>query len=340
MTTATLTMPRTAQPTAPAFSWREAAAALKKGSLSRYLAAVVGDEVEADPMVVGLEKFAAGNLAEALPKLELALAEQPFHQEAREAIAKCLRAAGRHAEALSHLEALLRTARKTAELTFLAGESALELGNRASAEKFFRQALVLDPKHTDAHIRLGIMLFDDKRHEESVAALNQAIFHDRKAAAARYYLAQNCAALGDVKRALSQLHMLVQLSPEYTPAYLCRADLFEHLGDQRQVIAELEKLVSLNYVNAEVMYRIARAHQALGQSDEAIAVYLGALQYDPQYAPALIAAARLAEEKHQLERARELYQRLTRDRRHHLNARAAVARVDAMLRDIQGAMAA
>jgi tetratricopeptide (TPR) repeat protein len=128
MTTATLTVPL--QPTAPAFSWREAAAALKKGSLSRYLAAVVGDEVEADPLEVGLEKFAAGQLAEALPKLEQALAEQPFHQEARVAIAKCLRAAGRHAEALVHLEGSGAAVEETRRRLVEEVEPALERAER------------------------------------------------------------------------------------------------------------------------------------------------------------------------------------------------------------------
>ena len=68
-------------------------------------------------------------------------------------------------------------------------ELALLAGSNQEAEKLFRSTLAINPKHADAHFRLGKLLAEESRDEEAKAELRAAIAQAPDQDAAYYQLA-------------------------------------------------------------------------------------------------------------------------------------------------------
>lgn len=339
--TATMTAAQTA-PLKPGFSWRTLGEKMLNGTGMLYLCEVLGDEDEyvENPIAAGFEALEQGDAVRALELLRAGLKAEAHHVAARRAVAKLLVGQNKAAEAVEHLELALRVEPRNAALHLQHGEAAQAAGDRLKAEAAYQRAIALDSKLTDAYVRLGLLCFEAKRWNDAQKAFDYAIYNDRQAAIARFYLAQVCMATGDLKRALVQLHLVLTINPGYAPAHLCLAAIFEVMKDHRQAIAELEKVIALDFVNADVMLRTAKAYKALGEHEQALTAYLSAVSHDARCFEAVREAARMLEAKGQLVRARELFNILLSDAKNRVEAAVSIGRIDQALGQINNAMAA
>lgn len=237
-----------------------------QGPLGRYLASLLEAETPAaappvDPRAEGLARAAAGDFAGALPYLVAALAAAPLDPQLLLRTAEAQLAAG---DALAAYETLQRATRSTAapaRVIYLIGEALRGLGRHEGAETAYRKAIALDAHHTDAYIRLGIMRFEAGDFREAQQLLDMGVYFDRQAAAARYYLALACYQLGELQRALTQLHLLERVAPGYVPGRMLLVSILERLGDHRQVVVELEKLAERGQGPTDLSARLARARR-------------------------------------------------------------------------------
>ncbi len=200
-----------------------------------------------------------------------------------------------------------------------------------ASEKALIKAVTMDPKHTDAFILLGTAFYQQERHAEAVKAFEHALVNDPHALLARYNLAQVCMEQGNFKRALSQLHVLQNLKPDYAATHRLQAAIFLKLKDFRQALVELCWLVESGNADVWCFSSMGNAYRAIGEKVQALKAYEYALRLDPSLTDEAVYTAQLNEELEQYEVALELYRALIRDLTWGERAQAAVERLERRL---------
>ncbi|MBI6547031.1 MAG: tetratricopeptide repeat protein [Cyanobacteria bacterium NC_groundwater_1444_Ag_S-0.65um_54_12] len=195
------------------------------------------------------------------------------------------------------------------------------------AEKYLRETIAREPQYTDAYIRLGMVLREQKRLDEAVRSFELAILNDQKAVMARYQLAQICAGREDYKRALSQLHFVKNLVSDYIPAYVLQGDIYQRLGDHRQAIVEYVRATQLGRADAALCWRLGRSFMAIRDRLQAVKAFEQALRFDQQMWPAYFYAAQIRDELQHYEQAIVHYQALLQVDEYRTLAKEAIARL-------------
>lgn len=200
-----------------------------------------------------------------------------------------------------------------------------------ASEKALRRVVALDPRHTDAFIRLGEAFYQQNKLPEAMRAYEQALVNDPRAVLARYQLAQICTENEDYKRALTQLHVLQGLRPDYERTRKLQAAIFLRLGDFRQALVELCWLVEQGHADAWCFISMGQAYRAIGEKLQALRAYEFALRIDPSLDEETLHAATLNEELEQYDAALALYRSLVEDPSWGERAKAAVKRLERRL---------
>jgi tetratricopeptide (TPR) repeat protein len=235
-----------------------------------------------------------------------------------------------------HLEATrfyrqVAAAAPSAEGFYRLGTCWQHLSQWDTSEKALIRAVTLDPKHTDAFILLGTAYYQQERYLEAVKAFERALVNDPHALLARYHLAQVCMEMGNFKRALTQLHVLQSLKPDYAPTHRLQAGIFLKLEDYRQALVELCWLVEAGLADVWCFSSMGVAYRAIGEKVQALRAYEFALRLDPSLVDETLMAAQLNEELEQYEMALEFYRSLTRDLTWGEKAKVAVERLERRL---------
>lgn len=287
------------------------------------------------PLDLGLAAFKADRYDEAVAHLEMALAAEAHLVKALDVLAKIHLAAARYDKARVALAKHLTIAPRNADLHALMGEALCGLKDLKGAEASFRLAVKHDRSYTDAHVRLGILLFDQKRFAEAKEVFDVAIHLDRKAVVARFYVAQICIELGDYQRALVQLHLVNRLQPDYPAVYLALATIFERIGDHRQAVMEFTRLVELGEADAEVHFRLAQAHLRLDDREKALRSFARAAELDATFWDAHYHGALLFEDHQRFAQALDCYRHLLVAASPYKDvAKTAIARITELLANI------
>ncbi len=120
--------------------------------------------------------------------------------------------------------------------------------NLSLAESEFRKAIALDPTYAGGYYGLAGVLWSDKsRRKELVWAARRALYLDstpsvqRGMTAARMHVAG-----GDLNAAKEDLQSVINLAPDFAPAYSMLGDICWRLGDLDAAQKYLEMALSLN----------------------------------------------------------------------------------------------
>jgi tetratricopeptide (TPR) repeat protein len=310
--------------------------------LNKYLKTLLNGGVPekvVDHLADGLALFAAGDYEKALPSLEKALETDPHHVEVLTAVGRIHLDRGSVPEAYTALRAALELDAKNSQLYYMLGEICSLEGDHSAAESYWARAVQHDPDYTDAHIRLGILFSELARYPEAIKCFERAIFLDRAAVVARFHLAQVCVRLDDHRRALTQLHLVKELHPDYQPVYVLQGEIFYRLGDMRQAIVEFSKAVELGAGNANVFWMLANAHLALQAKDKALRAFLQTIEHDAENWAAYHYAATIQEEMKRYAQAQHNYSVLLRVPEYQAVAQQGVERIETLLAEIAATLA-
>jgi tetratricopeptide (TPR) repeat protein len=134
-------------------------------------------------------------------------------------------AAGRVAVAKQKLDLAYAYSPANAELNFAEGNLHLALGDRALARSYYLSALVLDQQHAGAFNNLGLIALTD--HDPALAAkcFRHAIQIIPNDAKLHYLLAQADFASGQMKEAKTQIDAALELLPDRPEFKLLRAQI-------------------------------------------------------------------------------------------------------------------
>jgi tetratricopeptide (TPR) repeat protein len=188
-------------------------------------------------------------------------------------------------------------------------------GNLAGAEQLYRTILAAHPDHAPTLHLLGVLAFQDRRGDEALALLQQAIARDPTQASFHHSLGESYRGLGqwdaaidcfeealrldanlfaahyslgllaaqqqDWKGAVAALCEAVRLKPEAAEAHDHLAGVYFELGRREEALDELRRVVALRGNSAEAHVNLGNVQQEMGRLDEAIASFQSAIRLRP-----------------------------------------------------------
>lgn len=179
---------------------------------------------------VALDRFNAGNLAEAEQICRQILAVEPDNADALHLLGLLAHQSGRNDIAL---ELVLRaTAIQPLDAEYLNtfGEILRALGRYAEAGQYYRRAIALNPGYATAYGNLAIVLQSFGKPEESARSCRRALTIDPALAHAHNTLGGALSDLGRLDDAKENLHQALALIPDFTQAHNNLGNLLKSLG--------------------------------------------------------------------------------------------------------------
>ncbi len=171
-------------------------------------------------------------------------------------------------------------ARKALELDKSLGEAHASLAMARmdywdwdGAEREFKTSIALSPKYPTAYHWYGLLLAREVRLDESFAYIHQALDLDPLSpiillnVAIAFDLAKK-----DTASALQYYQKVIDLDPNFIPAYYQRARMFLHHGNPERGLPDALKAVEISQRAPEPLSELAFCLAQTGKSEEALAV--------------------------------------------------------------------
>ncbi|HMP77634.1 MAG TPA: tetratricopeptide repeat protein [Kiritimatiellia bacterium] len=160
-----------------------------------------------------------------------ALREVPHHTRAHLLLGRVLAAQGRVDDALRHFElGAPLAAHPRAEALATLGSALVDAGRRDVAERYFREAVKVDPRHVIARYNLGLLLAWSGRTDEALREYFAVLDTDPGFAQARNNAAALLHRMGRSREALEHLRRITAEEPGYRAAWQNLAGVAARLG--------------------------------------------------------------------------------------------------------------
>ncbi len=143
---------------------------------------------------------------------------------------------GKYQEAESHFRKALQLGRPTPDLLNDMGYAYYLQGELRKAEYMHREALALDPSHAGANNNLGLVLGEQGRFQESLAAFKRTVTDAEAYANLAYVHAQ----LGDLDEAVAHYSHALTLDKELSRAAKAMVQVAETQQIRRQLTLPVE----------------------------------------------------------------------------------------------------
>ena len=194
------------------------------------------------------------------------------------------------------------------------GQSALAAGRYADAEKAFEKLRKLEPAMAEVHANLGLIYFQERKFEQAVPALHQALKLKPGLTKSDNLLAMSLSELGRYKEAVSGLERCLYHSSDTEIKRMCGLELQRAYTGLKKDDKAVEVAMQLNRLfpdDPEILYQTgkiygnfafltmeklaqvaptsvwkhlaaAEAHESQGSYDQAIPEYNEVLKLEPQ----------------------------------------------------------
>ncbi|MGZ3865812.1 MAG: tetratricopeptide repeat protein [Bacteroidia bacterium] len=203
----------------------------------------------------------------------------------------------KYQESINAVNSALKIDENIAKGYFLKGMCYKESGDSATALSSFQTACEQDNKYYDANVEAG-MLLAAKKNFLAVEYFNNALKIDPKSTEVMYLIAKFYQDLGKIKEAMDAYNKLLTVDPKDKNAlYNLGAIEFAKGKDAEKAKEYFTKALDSDPQFAEAYFARAACFEDLKSNDEAIADYKLALQYKPNYEPAVKNLNRLLEKR-------------------------------------------
>lgn len=226
-------------------------------------------------------------------------------------LAEALAAAGKPAEAISHLDRALQLKPDSAEAENNLGDDLRQLGRALEAIPHFERALLLQPRFAEARNNLGIALMALGRLPEGKAAFEAALRLKPEFARARFNLGLACANTGELPAAISHFREAVRLNPRYAEAELNWGVGLLLTEGFPAALPHFERALQLDPNSAAAHQTVGRAFAQAGRWDEAIEEYEESLRLNPADPEVHYSLALLLRERGSLQQAAAHFEQAT-----------------------------
>lgn len=232
---------------------------------------------------LGTTLRAAGRTAEAIPHLEQTLRLQPDYPGALNNLGLALMSAGRLDEATAFLQRLVRVDPGLAAGHCNLG-NALRTAHRADAAiAQYQAALQLDPAYADAAYNLGVILGDLGENREAVDRFRQAVRLQPDYAPAWYGLGSSLQALGQPQEAMASYEQALRLQPDYPEVLNNLGGVLRDLGRWPEADARFEQALRLKTDYPEAHNNLGTVFAMTNRMPEAINQFETAVRLNPGF---------------------------------------------------------
>jgi tetratricopeptide (TPR) repeat protein len=159
-------------------------------------------------------------------------------------------------------------------------------GRLAEAEPLYRQVLAQAPPNFQLQYRLALLLFQQQRPVDALAAIMAALAINPEAVEALVLKGVLLAATGRKQEALASLDRALALKPDFTDAVYHRALTLTQLDRPFEAVADFDRLAAQAPQSAEIWANRGVALQQLGRLSDALDSYDQALTLTPEHAQA------------------------------------------------------
>ena len=248
----------------------------------------------ASPEVGQLIREAAGVVAQ--------LHEQfPEHPETLDVAARLHAKFGREERAVEIWKQILELDPRSSAACRAIAATALEKGDMAEAETYFRKALELEPKSSSLTAQLGETLLNQGQVAEAIGVLEASRRRDPKAFAVLALLGQAYVQAKEYAKARECLEVAIAIEPAYTNQYFSLATACARLGDKAAAEQYTKKF-------RELKARDEQTHrQGLKTSDDVAVARQSAAEIHAAAGQACVSLGDVATGEQLLLRAIELY---------------------------------
>ncbi|MGH9701688.1 MAG: tetratricopeptide repeat protein, partial [Candidatus Acidiferrales bacterium] len=258
---------------------------------------------------MGLAYAAASNLSQAELQWRRAAQLQPRMVEPQRALANL----GLHkgdASMLSDAGARLIQIEPTAAEGYIFHAVALFYSkDAAGAEADLKKAMEFAPKNPAGYARMGDLRMAEKKPEDAEKYYRQALALNPAATDALTGLVNVQLERKDSAKALQVVQQQIALVPDNSVFYTLLGQVELRDKDSAKAIAAFEKATELDKNNVPAFLFLSGTQVAQGSVDQAIAGYQTALQNNPRDLRVYIALGSLLETRGEWQKAEDLYQK-------------------------------
>ncbi len=249
----------------------------------------------------------AGLPAQAEARFRQALAADPDHLDALQAMAEFAMSLQRHEVAVPLLQrALALGAAESIDFALLA--QALHFGGRpAEAIEVYRTALRLDPTQAAIWSNLGVALLLSRRPAEALGPCQEAVRLEPRSAKFHYNVGHSLQVLERLEEAAASYRQAVALKADYADALNNLGGALYGLRQMEEAIAAFREAARLRPQDAATWSNLGSALHSHDLVDEAVVVYRHALTLDPTAAATLNNLANAWKDLGRMEEAMECY---------------------------------
>lgn len=169
------------------------------------------------------------------------------------------------------------------------GIAAEARGEAAEAERYFRQALEIDPASAPAHMNLGMVLQGRGDSMAAAGAHAKAVALDPAYAHAHFNLGLAQLELGDYQSAERGFREALRLRPQFPEAWVALADVLESTGRDEDALAALDSAIAQRPAYVGALFNAGILLRRLGRLDEAEARLRVVPEAHPEYSNAMTA---------------------------------------------------
>ena len=168
---------------------------------------------------LGIVLKRTGHLHEAMNQYQLALASDPDYAEAHNNLGNVLLVTGHVEEARDHYERALKINPDFPNAHHNLGKALEKLGQMPAAMAEYEEALKLDPTLADAHYDLGLALLQAGQGPEAIAQLSEAVKLKPTVADMHNNFGVALFQAGRVNEAIDEFQHAIQLAPNMADAH-------------------------------------------------------------------------------------------------------------------------
>ncbi|MBP5189619.1 MAG: tetratricopeptide repeat protein [Bacteroidales bacterium] len=162
------------------------------------------------------------------------------------------------------------------------GDAHFSLGNVGDSYNALQQALRLEPDNFEACLKMGEISFYSKDYDRAMESLSKVTEQDKNNQTALFMKGFIYKETGDTANAVYYFRHLIELYPDYEPAYEELGMLYAQHRNKLGV-EYLTTALALQPDNINVLYGLAMLYQDAEDPDKANEYYVKILEFDPTY---------------------------------------------------------
>ena len=150
---------------------------------------------------------------------------------------------------------------------FTAAQQAQKIGDYATAEREYLSVLTMKPNFAEAHMNLGLVYQLQDHIPDAMAEFRRALQLKRTLTGANFFLGVDYCKAGEGTKAIPYLKAAARQEPQQPDIWSWLATAQELSADFHAEAATLEKALSLQPRNVDLLYLLGHAYERLGKEE-------------------------------------------------------------------------